>query len=151
MNPNSQLSKKPASRKVRRVDILTTTQFSGPLPHPVILEGYERVLPGMADRVLSMAEEQAKHRRDIESQVIRANTKAELVGIVVTFLITIACIGGSIYLIATDKQVVGFLTMVSTLLALVYNFYSGNRSEKETVKKMNKEDEARSADKEPKL
>lgn len=133
MNPNSQINKK----KIRRVDVLTTTEFSGPLPHPVILERYEIILPGMADRILTMAEHQAKHRREVESRVVRSNIRSELLGVIVTFLITMASISGSIYLIATDKQVAGFLTMISTLLTLVYNFYSGNRFEKETVKKMN--------------
>jgi uncharacterized membrane protein len=32
--------------------------FSGPVPPPSIMEGWERVLPGSADRILKMAEKQ---------------------------------------------------------------------------------------------
>ncbi len=35
---------------------LVAEQFLGPLPHPNILEGYEKLLPGTADRIISMAE-----------------------------------------------------------------------------------------------
>jgi uncharacterized membrane protein len=38
-------------------------QFSGPIPHPNILESYNRILPGAAERILSMAEEEQKHRQ----------------------------------------------------------------------------------------
>ena len=31
-------------------------EFSGPIPPPSIIEGYERVLPGSADRIITMAE-----------------------------------------------------------------------------------------------
>jgi uncharacterized membrane protein len=37
-------------------------QFSGPIPHPNILESYNRILPGAAERILSMAEEEQKRR-----------------------------------------------------------------------------------------
>lgn len=32
------------------------SEFSGPMPPPSILSGYEKILPGAADRILSMAE-----------------------------------------------------------------------------------------------
>ena len=39
------------------------SRFSGPLPHPEDLAKYEQVLPGAADRIISMAEQQAAHRQ----------------------------------------------------------------------------------------
>jgi len=40
-----------------RLEIEQVEQYSGPVPHPSIVERYERTLPGSADRILSMAEE----------------------------------------------------------------------------------------------
>lgn len=40
--------------------------YSGPIPPPDIIKDYENILPGSADRIISMAEKQADHRRDIE-------------------------------------------------------------------------------------
>ena len=45
--------------------ISTTEQYSGPIPHPKIISGYEEILPGAADRILSMAEKESQHRHDI--------------------------------------------------------------------------------------
>ena len=42
-------------------------EFSGPIPPPSIIEGYERVLPGSADRIISMAEKQSAKSQDSET------------------------------------------------------------------------------------
>ncbi len=36
--------------------ISASVQFTGPIPHPGILEQYNRILPSAADRIISMAE-----------------------------------------------------------------------------------------------
>ncbi|MBI1862552.1 DUF2335 domain-containing protein, partial [Candidatus Microgenomates bacterium] len=138
-------AERTSRRKSRRIDVYTTEQFTGPLPHPAILEKYEHTLPGSADRILGMAEKQATHRRELELKVVRSNIRNEVAGILVTFAITMTSIGGSIWLIAHDKQVAGFLTMISTLLTLVYNFYSKNKTEKESIEKLKKLDTAKSS------
>jgi uncharacterized membrane protein len=46
------------------------SRFSGPLPHPEDLAKYEQVLPGAADRIIRMAEQQAAHRQNLERAVI---------------------------------------------------------------------------------
>lgn len=38
--------------------------FVGPIPPPDILQGYDNILPGLADRIVSMAEAEGNHRRD---------------------------------------------------------------------------------------
>ena len=40
------------------------TSFEGPLPPPEILSQYERILPGMAERVIHMAEEEQRVRHE---------------------------------------------------------------------------------------
>ena len=42
----------------------------GPIPPPEILAGYEKALPGGADRILAMAATQQKHRHGMESKVL---------------------------------------------------------------------------------
>jgi len=42
--------------------------YSGPLPHAGEMERYERVLPGSADRLVSMTESEAAHRHEIEKR-----------------------------------------------------------------------------------
>ena len=47
-----------------------SVSFSGPLPPPNHLEHYEKVLPGAAERIFKMAENQSLHRRNLETKVV---------------------------------------------------------------------------------
>jgi hypothetical protein len=57
----------PGEIRVARV----STTFNGPIPLPAHLREYEQVLPGSADRILLMAEDEAHHRRRSEGRLIR--------------------------------------------------------------------------------
>ncbi len=48
---------------------------SGPLPSPVDLEHYNAILQGAAERILVMAEEQAKERHELNRRDMNNNTK----------------------------------------------------------------------------
>lgn len=50
-------------------------QHSGPLPAPETLKQYNDILPGAADRIISMAEEAAGHRRKMESGALTATVE----------------------------------------------------------------------------
>lgn len=43
--------------------VTTTTAFLGPIPPPELLAQYERTLPGLADRLVAIAERESDHRR----------------------------------------------------------------------------------------
>ena len=59
----------------------TEVSFSGPLPPPGVLEGYERVLPGSAERIFTMAEKQLEHRLHLEKVVVEGGSKRADMGI----------------------------------------------------------------------
>jgi len=54
---------------------LVRQDFTGPLPHPSILAGYNQVLPGSAERILVMAEKQLDHRINTESFIAHEQMK----------------------------------------------------------------------------
>lgn len=45
-------------------------QVKGPMPSPEVLEAYERVLPGMAHRLLRVVEKEQDHRHEVLSSVV---------------------------------------------------------------------------------
>ena len=88
----------------------TTVQFSGPLPDPQTLQGYEQVLPGAAERIMALAERQATHRMQTESdaaahrarlegKIIDAAIRSETWGRACAFTIALAFLGVSGWLI----------------------------------------------------
>lgn len=54
---------------VQRTDVVRMIQasasFSGPLPPPETLERYNQTLPGLAERIIVMAESQHSHRLEL--------------------------------------------------------------------------------------
>ena len=54
----------------RSVSMQHTSVFLGPLPSPDALQGYERVMPGLAERIVSEWEEEAHHRRSGEKRIL---------------------------------------------------------------------------------
>jgi len=57
----------------RAVATTTAETFSGPLPHPQILEKYNEVVPDAAERIIAMAENQSKHRQELETKAIESD------------------------------------------------------------------------------
>lgn len=46
----------------------TRLEYSGIIPPPAIIEGYERNCPGATDRILAMAEEELINKRILETK-----------------------------------------------------------------------------------
>lgn len=59
----------------------THVSYSGPLPPANEFQKYDEVLNGAADRLLAMAENQARHRQDLEKAVIYGNQKKSFLGL----------------------------------------------------------------------
>jgi len=59
-----------SSRQIATQGQVATVQasFSGPLPPPEMLRAYNEAEPGLASRIIQMAETEAQHRREIERQ-----------------------------------------------------------------------------------
>jgi uncharacterized membrane protein len=51
--------------------------FSGPLPPPRILAGYNDAIPGGAERILRMAEREQEHRHATQTALIQAETEQD--------------------------------------------------------------------------
>lgn len=62
--------------------IVQSVEYSGPLPPPAVLQRYDQVVPGAAERILRMAEGQSKHRQELEKTVVRSGSRDSLLGIV---------------------------------------------------------------------
>ena len=67
-------------------------EFSGPIPPPDLIEKYERIIPGSADRIMTMAEKQAAHRQAMEKKMIESESRDGLLGIIFAFLLGIGCL-----------------------------------------------------------
>jgi uncharacterized membrane protein len=113
-------------------------RFSGPLPPPEELAKYEQILPGSANRIISMAEEQSSHRRDLEKTVIGANVRTQTWGLVSAFIIAMTAIGGGIWLSAKGMSGAGLTSIITALAALVGVFVFGKSQQNKELSEKQK-------------
>ncbi|MFK5894467.1 MAG: DUF2335 domain-containing protein [Pseudomonadota bacterium] len=111
--------------------------FSGPIPPPKILNQYEGVHEGLANRIVSMAEKEQGHRHDLESTALSGEIKKDSRGQNYALFTSLSIIIGSIFLIYSGHEVSGSILVGSTLMGLAYIFITGRKLEPD--KKSDKE------------
>jgi uncharacterized membrane protein len=74
-------------------EIIQAAMFQGPLPPPPMLADYESILPGTADRVLSMAEKEQEIRSRDNKSIIFNDTLRILGSIFVSVGLVAGAIG----------------------------------------------------------
>lgn len=108
-----------------RVAAQISRTFSGPLPPPEILQRYNEIVPGAADRIIKMAENQHHHRQALEKSVVDSNVFSQKIGLGLGFVIAMTAIGGGIWLSAIGKSGSGLTAIIGALAALVGVFVYG--------------------------
>lgn len=106
---------------------------NGDLPSAETVEVYEQVLPGAADRILSMLEEQSTHRMRMERTLVESAARTERLGqlLGLAFVLVVFLVGT--WLITTDHSVPGTLLAVADLALLAAVFVHRDRSGSEPV------------------
>lgn len=121
-----------------RVAAQISRTFSGPLPPPEILQRYNEIVPGAADRIIKMAESQQHHRQALEKSVVDSNVFSQKIGLGLGFIIAITAIGGGIWLSAIGKSGSGLTAIIGALASLVGVFVYGKvQQSKELADKAN--------------
>lgn len=111
------------SNQQKQQAIATLQSFSGPLPHSGLLKNYDEIIPGAAERILSMAEAEAAHQHDIERLALQcASSEARLgqwfgliIGVCAFITVIIAVILGA----EKTAMVVGGTTVVGLVTVFV--------------------------------
>lgn len=121
-----------------------SVEFAGPLPPPGVLQGYDACLPGAANRILTMAEEQASHRRRLEQVVVEGGHKRANVGLWLGFAISLFALGLSAWVITQGYEVAGTIIGSLDVCSLAAVFVVGRvdqRRERVAKEKMRLQEE----------
>lgn len=99
-------------------------EFTGPLPPPGVLARYNDALPDGAERIVALAEQQARHRRKMEAR-----------GQILLFVVVLVAVIGGIVLIALGQDAFGLVPIIGALGGLgslfLYREYKTHRLTKE--------------------
>ena len=75
------------------VSVEKSSSFAGPLPPPSLFNGYEKTLPGAADRILKMAEKEQENRhqnnKDMLQQFKGERKRGQYMGFVLVVVLAI--------------------------------------------------------------
>lgn len=118
------------------------------IPHPELLERYERLLPGTAERLLRLAESETEHRRALERQAQSANATAQsaqidlqrqaqalaglqtrkafisdAIGQVFGLIVALACVAAAVWLAERQPWVAGLLAGIPSA-AVIRAFFA---------------------------
>lgn len=82
---------------VESVEIQQTTHFAGPLPPPETLAQYDKIVPGAAERIISMAEKEMEHRHKSEDKTTKSIIATTTFSIIFAFVSVLVLCGIVIY------------------------------------------------------
>ncbi len=70
--------------------------FSGPVPHPEIIERYEKIYPGAAKQIFEEYDRQVLHRHKLEASVVKTDNIKSILGVVFGFTLAMSALIGGI-------------------------------------------------------
>lgn len=120
---------------IRQTSVTHTYTHSGPLPSPDDFKRYDAVVPGAADRIVKMAENQQAHRMTIEMHAVIEQLKQSGRGQMFGLVIALVMIAASTWMVVTGHDVAGGCLGGTTLVALVTVFVTGRASQAEDLAK----------------
>lgn len=105
-----------------------SASYSGPIPPPAMLKQYDEVVAGAAARILGMAEDQSKHRMQIEQRVLYHDSVRAYLGMVCGLTLGVVAIAGGSIAAYYGRDWFGGTLSLSGLASLVGVFIYGNRA-----------------------
>ncbi len=122
---------RPEQRSVI-IQAMRRESFSGPIPHPEILQKYEEVQHGFAERIVSMAEHQLDHRIKCENKVVDGSVSESKRGQWIGFCVAVLFLLAATALGLTGHDWLGGVLGGGTLVALVTVFVQTKHKNKDS-------------------
>ncbi|WP_074750665.1 DUF2335 domain-containing protein [Lactococcus garvieae] len=107
--------------------------YQGDLPHPDILDGYNKLYPNAAEKIIKNGIAESEHRRSMDKQFLTSQVHAHYFGQVLAFIFGLVLVIGSLYLILSNHPVAGGIFGGATLLGamgIFTNQKSDNKKDK---------------------
>ncbi|HAF2502209.1 TPA: DUF2335 domain-containing protein [Salmonella enterica] len=110
--------------------MMVSQSFSGPLPPPDVIRGYDQILPGGAERIFSMAEKEQAHRHKMDSTAVNGAIRKDKRGQWMGFSIAITILAiASVFAWRGNTAFAGALIAID-LIGFVSVFVLGRRASK---------------------
>lgn len=112
--------------------VTSLTTFSGPIPPPIFLAEYEKLVPGSAKRFLDEPHFEAEHRRALEKFMVNEQVKLSKRGQCMAFFLALVCIIASFTSIFLGYDIAGlgalFIAIASFVGVFIYGKYQNKQN-----------------------
>jgi uncharacterized membrane protein len=114
------------------------TPYPSPLPPARLLAQYEAVIPGSADRILTVFEQQASHRMDLERMRLERDARRADRGLMAGTVVALAVLVAAVYCASINQPwvagVLGGLAIVTLAGIFIYGTERRRSERLETVR-----------------
>lgn len=108
--------------QIKTLETTITQTIESPYPPASELEGYERILPGAADRIFSLVEAESVHRRELEKAALKRESRDSLIGLAAAFAVAMTATVGGGLLVWCGFPVAGSIFGLSGVASIVGAF-----------------------------
>lgn len=108
--------------------MVISSSYAGPIPPPAMMREFNELVPGIAEKIFQLAEDQARHRMSLEQGVIRSNIKKSLYGMWLGFALGVGVIFVAYTSITAGHATQGAAMTIFALVSMVTVFAVGIRS-----------------------
>ena len=105
--------------------------FSGPIPPAAELNAYEKVIPGAAERIIKMAEDESVHRRNQEEKMLSSSCGDSRLGLWLGFFIGLSALTLSGLIAIYASPGAGSFLAFASISSLVGVFVYGSKKKRE--------------------
>lgn len=92
--------------------------FSGPLPPPSVLQGYDDVLPGAAERIVQMAEKEQHQRHSLDDLLAASATRQRARGQWFAFMLGGGALALAAFMVQAGHPGYAIVAMISSIAPL---------------------------------
>lgn len=101
------------------------------IPSVQVVEAYERFFPGAARTMLGMSEREQATENALRLSDARLETWTRILGMAFAFLLACGIISGGIFLIVSNHEVSGCISLFSGLVGVIGCLATGGKSKPE--------------------
>ena len=131
--PNQGQHKGPAQQHI------IAQQFEGPIPPPMMLQQFEAIMPGLADRIVKMSEDSLataiysqRAQTDSVGFAVKSEVEDRRTGMWLGFTCIVLCLLMGGFLIYIGRDIAGYASLVTAVALLVGAFFGlRNKSDKD--------------------
>ena len=105
-------------------------RFEGPIPPPAMLQQFDTIVPGLADRIVKMTEDSLaaaiynqKVQTDAVSKAMASDSVDKRIGLILGFVLILVCLLVGGFLIYVGKDIAGYGAMISAVALLVGAYF----------------------------